>query len=111
MNPFAAGACGADVTFYALPWKAVLIISYGVPDSGPGAAEPSVMTPTKNPTLNLRIDPALKQAARIAAIRAHRSMANLVEVLIRRHCEEVGIAIPEQAELFGHDNGDESGWS
>ncbi|MCK9488411.1 MAG: toxin-antitoxin system HicB family antitoxin [Xanthomonadales bacterium] len=58
------------------------------------------MTAKKTGTLNLRVDPALKEAARIAAIREHRSIANLVEWLIRQHCEAAGIAIPEQSELF-----------
>jgi hypothetical protein len=55
--------------------------------------------PGKSATLNLRIDPALKEALRVAAIRDHRSVANLVEVLIRRHCEDNGISIPEQQSL------------
>ncbi|GGK14064.1 hypothetical protein [Luteimonas terricola] len=58
------------------------------------------MTPKKTSTLNLRIDPALKEAARVAALREHRSVANLMEWLIRQHCDAVGIAIPEQSELF-----------
>ena len=57
------------------------------------------MVPGKSATLNLRIDPALKEAVRVAAVRDHRSIANLVEVLIRQHCAERGIAIPEQANL------------
>jgi hypothetical protein len=57
------------------------------------------MPPTKVATLNLRIDPALKEAARVAALREHRSIANLIEVLIRRHCEDNGISIPEQQNL------------
>lgn len=58
------------------------------------------MAPSKTATLNLRIAPALKEAAREAAARDHRSIANLVELLIRRHCESAGIPIPEQSELF-----------
>ncbi|HET6632609.1 MAG TPA: hypothetical protein VFG73_07880 [Rhodanobacteraceae bacterium] len=58
------------------------------------------MPPTKTATLNLRIDPVVKEAARIAALRDHRSIANLVELLIRRHCREAGIELPTQAELF-----------
>ena len=58
------------------------------------------MTRTKTSTLNLRIDPNLKEAVRVAAIHDHRSVANLVELLIRRHCEAAGIPIPEQSELF-----------
>lgn len=58
------------------------------------------MPPKKTSTLNLRIDPALKEAARVAAVHEHRSVANLIELLIRRHCEAAGIPIPEQSELF-----------
>lgn len=54
----------------------------------------------KTATLNLRIDPVLKEAVRIAAQRDHRSIANLVEILIRQHCQQTGISIPEQSELF-----------
>lgn len=59
------------------------------------------MPPKKTSTLNLRIDPTLKEAVRIAALHEHRSVANLIELLIRRHCETAGIPIPEQSELFG----------
>lgn len=59
------------------------------------------MSPSKTATLNLRIDPRIKEAARVAALREHRSVANLIEVLIRKHCEANGISIPEQHSLFG----------
>jgi len=58
------------------------------------------VTRTKTATLNLRIDPARKEALREAASRDHRSAANMVEVLIRQHCRQQGMAIPEQDELF-----------
>lgn len=58
------------------------------------------MPPKKTATLNLRIDPAIKEAARIAAQKDNRSLANLVEVLIRRHCEKAGIPISEQLRLI-----------
>ena len=61
----------------------------------------------KTATLNLRIDPVLKEAVRIAASLEHRSVANLVEVLIRQHCERVGVSIPDQAELFPNEGGDD----
>lgn len=51
------------------------------------------MARTKISTLNLRIDPAVKSAVRQAAAREHRSVANMVEVLIRRHCDQAGISI------------------
>lgn len=51
------------------------------------------MTSTKTATLTLRIDPALKDALRHAAESEHRSIANMVEVLIRDHCNRCDIAI------------------
>jgi len=58
------------------------------------------MARTKIATLNLRIDPGLKEAVREAADMEHRSVANMVEMLIRRYCDEAGIIIPEQSEMF-----------
>lgn len=58
------------------------------------------MAAKKTAALNLRVDPRLKEALRIAARREHRSVANLVELLIIRHCEQAGISIPEQQPLF-----------
>jgi len=58
------------------------------------------MVARKTAALNIRIAPDLKEAVRIAALREHRSIANMVEMLIREHCEKVGISIPEQATLF-----------
>ena len=59
----------------------------------------------KTATMNLRVNPVIKEAARIAAEKDHRSIANMIELLIREHCERVGISIPEQQEMF--DEGDE----
>ena len=59
------------------------------------------MAPKKTATLNLRIDPSLKEALRTAAEAEHRSVANMVETLIRKHCEENGIPMLEQHSLFG----------
>jgi len=61
------------------------------------------LSPKKSATLNLRIDPVMKEAVREAALRDSRSVANMVEVLIRKHCEEVGIPIPDQQSLFAED--------
>jgi len=64
------------------------------------------MAKTKISTLNLRINPAIKAAVREAAAIEHRSVANMVEVLIRRHCDQAGIPIPDQSEqLPRNDNG------
>ena len=61
------------------------------------------MVSRKTTTLNLRVDPAIKEAIREAAHREHRSIANMIEILIRRHCDVVGITIPEQQALFEDD--------
>ena len=58
------------------------------------------MARTKIATLNLRIDPGVKEAVREAAGMEHRSVANMIELLIRRHCDETGIVITEQSEYF-----------
>jgi|TARA_B110000908_G_scaffold154398_1_gene191691 hypothetical protein len=58
------------------------------------------MVATKTATLNLRIDPFLKEALRVAALQEHRSIANMVEVMIREHCANKGISIPEQQEIW-----------
>lgn len=50
----------------------------------------------KTSTLTFRIAPALKEALRTAAVREHRSIANMVEVLIRDYCGRNGVTIPEQ---------------
>jgi hypothetical protein len=64
------------------------------------------MPKNKTATLNLRIDPDVKEGIRIAAVKEHRSVANMVEMLIRRHCDDSGIRIPQQNEFFeGKDNG------
>ncbi len=55
------------------------------------------MATTKTTTLTFRIDPALKEALRSAAEREHRSLANMVEVLIRDYCDQNDIAIPSQS--------------
>ena len=64
------------------------------------------MPPKKTTTMNLRVDPAIKEAIREAALLEHRSIANMIEILIRDHCKAVGISIPEQQTLFdGEENG------
>lgn len=58
------------------------------------------MATAKTTTLTFRIEPGLKEALRMAADREHRSIANMVEVLIRDYCGRNGIAIPEPGVLF-----------
>ena len=58
------------------------------------------MPKAKSTTLTFRIEPGLKEGLRTAADREHRSIANMVEVLIRDHCKRNRIVIPEQRALF-----------
>lgn len=60
----------------------------------------TLMATTKTATVTFRIDPGVKEALRAAAAREHRSIANMVEVLIRDYCGRNGITIPEQSELL-----------
>ena len=57
------------------------------------------MPVSKSATLTFRIDPSLKEALRTAANAEHRSIANMVEVMIRGYCEQHGIAIPLSEEI------------
>ncbi len=49
----------------------------------------------KTSTLTFRIAPALKEALRTAAVREHRSIANMVEVLIWDYCGRNCVTIPD----------------
>ncbi len=54
------------------------------------------MANAKTATLTLRIDPTVKEGLRAIAEQEHRSLANMIEVMIRDYCERNGVAIPEQ---------------
>ena len=58
------------------------------------------MATAKTTTLTFRIEPGLKEALRMAADREHRSIANMIEVLIRDYCGRCGITIQEQRALL-----------
>lgn len=62
------------------------------------------MTSNKTATLTCRIDPVLKEALRAAADLQHRSIANMVEVLIHNHCEQQGINIANLKEQYINQN-------
>lgn len=58
--------------------------------------ERETMASAKTATLTFRIEPSLKEALRTAAAREHRSIANMVEVLIRDYCGRNDIEVTEQ---------------
>jgi len=51
------------------------------------------MATTKTTTLTFCIEPGLKEGLRTAVDREHRSIANIVELLIRDYCGRNGIGI------------------
>lgn len=57
------------------------------------------MATGKTTTLTFRIEPALKEGLRAAAIQEHRSIANMNAVMIRDYCGRNGVTIPEQGTL------------
>lgn len=52
------------------------------------------MATVRNAPVAFRFDPEVKQALSIIAERDGRSMANMMEWLIRKHCEREGLAWP-----------------
>ena len=53
------------------------------------------MASAKTATLTFRIEPELKEAVRTAAVNEHRSIANMIAVMIRDYCGRVGVEIQE----------------
>ena len=53
------------------------------------------MAETKSKTLTVRIHPEVKGALGAMAEKERRSLANMVEVMIRDYCERNGVLIPE----------------
>lgn len=51
----------------------------------------------KSATLTIRIEPDIKEALRAASEAEHRSVANMVEFLIRGYCERHKIDISSSA--------------
>ena len=56
----------------------------------------NIMATEKTTTLTFRIEPNIKEALCTAADRDHRSIANMVAVMIREHCARVGIVIQDK---------------
>jgi hypothetical protein len=48
----------------------------------------------------LRIDPAVKEGLRLLAEKDHRSLTNMIEVMIREQCKVHNINIPNQQTLL-----------
>ncbi len=61
------------------------------------------MATAKTTTLTFRIEPNLKDAVRTAADREHRSIANMIEVMIRDYCGRVGVVVQDLQQVVVKD--------
>lgn len=57
------------------------------------------MAKERSATVTLRVPGTVRELLRAAAEKDHRSMANMLEVLILRYCENNGISIPIEREI------------
>lgn len=53
------------------------------------------MTETKSTTLTVRIQPVVKEGLRAVAEQERRSLANMIEMMIRHYCQQAGVRIAE----------------
>jgi hypothetical protein len=53
------------------------------------------MSGNKITTLTIRINPKFKEGLRMAAKREHRSITNMIEILIRDYCDQNDICTTE----------------
>ncbi|MEJ1382031.1 MAG: hypothetical protein RPU52_06275 [Candidatus Sedimenticola sp. (ex Thyasira tokunagai)] len=53
------------------------------------------MAATKSTTLTVRVDPVVKEGLRTVAEQERRSLANMIEVMIRQYCDEAGVPIAD----------------
>lgn len=51
------------------------------------------MAALKSETLTVRIEPAVKKGLKRMAERERRSLANMIEVMIRDYCDHAGVRI------------------
>ena len=51
---------------------------------------------TKSATLSVRVEPKIKMALKKAAENEHRSIANMIEVLVRDYCRRNAISMDDK---------------
>lgn len=54
------------------------------------------MTATKTETLTVRISPTVKDGLRTVAEREHRSLANMIEMMVLDYCSRNGVRVKER---------------
>jgi len=53
------------------------------------------MAETKSTTLTVRVHPEVEEGLRAMAEQERRSLANMIEVMIRHYCEQAGVRTAE----------------
>lgn len=51
------------------------------------------MNERKTTAINLRMSPEVKELLRLAAAKEHRTLSNMLEYLVLRHCELSGVRL------------------
>lgn len=51
------------------------------------------MNERKTTAINLRMSPEVKELLRLAAAKEHRTLSNMLEYLVLRHCELSGLTV------------------
>ena len=54
------------------------------------------MAETKSTTLTVRIQPVVKEGLRAVAEQERRSLANMIEMMIRDYCSRAGVSLEEK---------------
>jgi hypothetical protein len=54
------------------------------------------MAETKSMTLTVRVHPEVKEGLRAVAEKERRSLANMIEVMIRDYCGRAGVTLEEK---------------
>ncbi len=62
------------------------------------------MKAAKTETLTVRVEPAVKAGLKAMAEQERRSLANMIEVMIRDYCGRHGVTVPEPGRLFAADD-------
>ncbi|MET0072731.1 MAG: ribbon-helix-helix protein, CopG family [Candidatus Thiodiazotropha lotti] len=55
------------------------------------------MAETKSTTLTVRVHPEVKEGLKAVAEMERRSLANMIEVMIRDYCTRAGVTLEEKA--------------
>ncbi len=55
------------------------------------------MNERKTTAINLRMSPEVKELLRQAAAKEHRTLSNMLEYLVLRHCEQTGLSLGSAA--------------